>query len=99
MDVVLFLEGDKAHAYRLLRGVKNRFGATDELGVFQMTQGGLEAVPNPSKVFLAGRSSAPGVSSAGTPRFSLLSPLYEGVSSNLCYSLRLAILAWQHHVQ
>ncbi|HWQ12851.1 MAG TPA: DNA repair protein RadA [Roseiflexaceae bacterium] len=60
VDVVLYLEGERFHQYRLLRGVKNRFGSTDEVGVFEMTQGGLREVPNPSQVFLAERS-------AGTP--------------------------------
>ncbi|MFO7170818.1 MAG: DNA repair protein RadA [Chloroflexota bacterium] len=60
VDVVLYLEGERFHQYRLLRGVKNRFGSTDEVGVFEMTQRGLIEVPNPSQVFLAERS-------AGTP--------------------------------
>jgi DNA repair protein RadA/Sms len=60
VDVVLYLEGERFHQYRLLRGVKNRFGSTDEVGVFEMTQDGLREVPNPSQVFLAERS-------AGTP--------------------------------
>ncbi len=57
VDVVLYLEGERFHQYRLLRGVKNRFGSTDEVGVFEMTQGGLIEVPNPSQVFLAERST------------------------------------------
>lgn len=56
VDVVLYLEGERFHQYRLLRGVKNRFGSTDEVGVFEMTEGGLREVPNPSQVFLAERS-------------------------------------------
>ncbi len=55
VDTVLYLEGDRHHAYRLLRAVKNRFGATDEVGVFEMHDRGLVEVPNPSEVFLAGR--------------------------------------------
>ncbi len=55
VDTVLYLEGDRHHAYRLLRSVKNRFGATDEVGVFEMHDRGLVEVPNPSEVFLAGR--------------------------------------------
>ncbi len=55
VDTVLYLEGDRHHAYRLLRSVKNRFGATDEVGVFEMHERGLVEVPNPSEVFLAGR--------------------------------------------
>ncbi|HMO56874.1 MAG TPA: DNA repair protein RadA [Roseiflexaceae bacterium] len=57
VDVVLYLEGERFHQYRLLRGVKNRFGSTDEVGVFEMTQGGLREVTNPSQVFLAERST------------------------------------------
>ncbi len=57
VDVVLYLEGERFHQYRLLRGVKNRFGSTDEVGVFEMTEGGLREVSNPSQVFLAERSA------------------------------------------
>ncbi|MBV8548381.1 MAG: DNA repair protein RadA [Alphaproteobacteria bacterium] len=55
VDTVLYLEGDRGHQFRVLRGVKNRFGATDEIGVFEMTDKGLEEVPNPSALFLADR--------------------------------------------
>jgi DNA repair protein RadA/Sms len=54
-DAVLYLEGERYHTYRLLRGVKNRFGATHEIGVFEMHGEGLLEVPNPSAVFLADR--------------------------------------------
>jgi DNA repair protein RadA/Sms len=54
-DAVLYLEGERYHTYRLLRGVKNRFGATHEIGVFEMHGDGLLEVPNPSAVFLADR--------------------------------------------
>ncbi|XAR50696.1 Endopeptidase La [Bertholletia excelsa] len=53
VDVVLYMEGEKHSSHRLLRSVKNRFGATDELGVFEMSQGGLQAVSNPSEIFLS----------------------------------------------
>lgn len=56
VDVVLYLEGERYHNTRILRGVKNRFGAVDEIGVFEMTQKGLEELTNPSKLFLAERS-------------------------------------------
>lgn len=56
VDAVLYLEGDRFHQYRLLRGVKNRYGSTNEIGVFEMTQNGMHEVPNPSEVFLAERS-------------------------------------------
>lgn len=56
VDTVLYLEGDRSHAFRLLRTVKNRFGPTQELGVFEMQETGLAEVPNPSALFLAERS-------------------------------------------
>jgi DNA repair protein RadA/Sms len=55
VDTVLYLEGDRFHAYRLLRSVKNRFGATSEVGVFEMTAEGMMEVPNPSEAFLEER--------------------------------------------
>jgi len=55
VDTVLYLEGDRAHQYRLLRAAKNRYGSTNEVGVFEMTQEGLIDVPNPSEVFLSER--------------------------------------------
>jgi DNA repair protein RadA/Sms len=61
VDTVLYLEGDPFQAFRLLRSVKNRFGATNEVGVFEMQQRGLVEVPNPSEAFLAERVvNAPG---------------------------------------
>jgi DNA repair protein RadA/Sms len=56
VDVVLYLEGERFSSYRLLRGVKNRFGSTNEVGVFEMTGEGLIGVENPSEVFLAERA-------------------------------------------
>jgi DNA repair protein RadA/Sms len=56
VDVVLYLEGERFSSYRLLRGVKNRFGSTNEVGVFEMTDEGLIGVENPSEVFLAERA-------------------------------------------
>lgn len=60
VDVVVSLEGDPVHAYRLLRCSKNRFGSTDEVGVFEMTATGLSAVENPSAKFLEERRNVPG---------------------------------------
>jgi DNA repair protein RadA/Sms len=61
VDTVLYFEGGQHHAHRVVRAVKNRFGAVSELGVFEMTGGGLRPVPNPSRLFLAERAaSAPG---------------------------------------
>ena len=56
VDAVLYFEGDRSHHFRLLRGVKNRFGPTDEIGVFEMSATGLQQVSNPSELFLASRS-------------------------------------------
>src|ERR1700734_4470077 len=55
VDTVLYFEGERGHQFRILRAVKNRFGATDEIGVFEMTDTGLAEVPNPSALFLAER--------------------------------------------
>ncbi|HEX6975089.1 MAG TPA: DNA repair protein RadA, partial [Vicinamibacterales bacterium] len=61
VDTVLYFEGEKHHSHRVVRAVKNRFGAVSELGVFEMTSRGLKAVPNPSQLFLAERpANAPG---------------------------------------
>ena len=56
VDTVLYLEGDRHHAYRILRSVKNRFGSTNEIGVFEMRGTGLHEVANPSEIFLSERS-------------------------------------------
>lgn len=55
VDTVLYFEGDMNHSYRILRAVKNRFGATNELGIFEMRDGGLREVENPSEIFLEER--------------------------------------------
>ncbi|MBV9633494.1 MAG: DNA repair protein RadA [Methylobacteriaceae bacterium] len=65
VDAVVSFEGDSNHHFRILRAVKNRFGPTDEIGVFEMTGAGLAEVPNPSALFLAGRDA----SAAGTAVF------------------------------
>lgn len=67
VDTVLYLEGDRFQSYRLLRSVKNRFGATSEVGVFEMRERGMAEVPNPSEAFLAERLvNAPGSAIAVT---------------------------------
>jgi DNA repair protein RadA/Sms len=58
VDAVLYFEGERGHHFRVLRAVKNRFGPTDEIGVFEMTGKGLAEVANPSALFLGDRSSA-----------------------------------------
>lgn len=60
VDTVIYLEGERYHDLRIMRAVKNRFGAASELGVFEMSDKGLREVENPSKVFLEGRTHAPG---------------------------------------
>lgn len=70
VDTVLYMEGEKNASYRILRGVKNRFGATDEIGVFEMTSEGMKEVANPSAHMISGRAKdAPG---------SVISCLVEG---------------------
>ena len=70
VDTVLYLEGDERYDHRILRSVKNRFGATNEVGVFHMTSAGLDEVENPSELFLAERTA----NTAGTAIF----PSMEG---------------------
>ncbi|NIQ91819.1 MAG: DNA repair protein RadA, partial [Deltaproteobacteria bacterium] len=61
VDTVLYFEGDRNHIFRILRAVKNRFGSTNEIGVFEMKDQGLDEVANPSAVFLSERpANAPG---------------------------------------
>lgn len=66
VDTVLYLEGDANNFYRLLRGFKNRFGSTDEIGVFEMTSGGMKEVANPSAALLEELSENPGAIIAAT---------------------------------
>ena len=68
VDAVLYFEGERGHQFRILRAVKNRFGPTDEIGVFEMTDAGLAEVPNPSALFLAGRTQG-SASASGTVVF------------------------------
>lgn len=61
VDCVMYFEGESAHNYRILRAAKNRFGSTNEIGVFEMADDGLKEIPNPSEMLLAGRPThAPG---------------------------------------
>lgn len=76
VDVVLYLEGDRFGAFRILRGVKNRFGSTNEVGIFEMTSGGLLEVENPSEIMISKRAAAaPG---------SVIFPAIEGTRPLLC---------------
>ena len=76
VDAVLYFEGERGHHFRVLRAVKNRFGPTDEIGVFEMTGKGLAEVANPSELFLGDRDSA----APGTAVFAGL----EGTRPLLC---------------
>ena len=66
VDTVLYFEGERQHIYRILRSVKNRFGSTNEIGVFEMKTHGLEEVPNPSALFLSERPEGQVAGSAVT---------------------------------
>jgi DNA repair protein RadA/Sms len=57
VDTVLYFEGDRGHAYRIIRTIKNRFGSTNEIGVFTMTDSGLSEIDNPSELFLSERTA------------------------------------------
>lgn len=74
VDTVLFLEGEQHHAFRILSASKNRFGPIDEIGVFEMTEKGMEEVKNPSRQFISGRISAAG---------SVVVPILEGTRTVL----------------
>jgi len=80
VDVVLYLEGERYSSYRLLRGVKNRFGSAAEVGVFEMTEEGLMEVDNPSALFLSGRG-AEAVGSAVTATMEGSRPLLVEVQA------------------
>jgi DNA repair protein RadA/Sms len=78
VDTVLYFEGERSHQYRVLRAVKNRFGGTDEIGVFAMGANGLEEVANPSSLFLTNREDGQSVSGA------VVFPALEGTRPVLC---------------
>lgn len=87
VDTVLYFEGDEHHAYRILRAVKNRFGSTNEMGIFEMKQSGLKGVLNPSEMFLEERSTnVPG---------STIVPLWKEQDH---YSLKSKRLLHQQHL-
>ena len=97
VDAVLYFEGERGHQFRILRAVKNRFGATDEIGVFEMTGSGLNEVANPSALFLGDRSGlAPGAAVfagiEGTRP--LLSEIQALVSPSSYGSPRRAVVGW-----
>lgn len=98
VDTVLYFEGDRGHQFRILRAVKNRFGATDEIGVFEMTEKGLSEVPNPSALFLAERRG----NIAGSTVFAgvegsrpLLVEIQVLISNNVSgYAPKRAVIGW-----
>ncbi|MDB5513238.1 MAG: repair protein RadA [Enterovirga sp.] len=97
VDCVASFEGESAHHFRILRAAKNRFGPTDEIGVFEMTDRGLAEVPNPSELFLAGRDLA----TPGTAVFAgmegtrpLLVEIQALVSPTSLGTPRRAVVGW-----
>jgi len=97
VDAVVSFEGDTGHHFRILRAVKNRFGPTDEIGVFEMTDRGLAEVSNPSELFLAGRDLA----TAGTAVFAgmegtrpLLVEIQALVAPSSLGTPRRAVVGW-----
>jgi DNA repair protein RadA/Sms len=107
VDTVLYFEGERGHQFRILRAVKNRFGATDEIGVFEMSDRGLVEVPNPSALFLADRANADaepseeGGQTAGAAVFAgiegtrpLLVEVQALVAPSLLGTPRRAVVGW-----
>src|SRR5436853_65339 len=105
VDTVLYFEGERGHQFRILRAVKNRFGATDEIGVFEMSDRGLVEVPNPSALFLADRddpaNSEGGGRATGAAVFAgiegtrpLLVEVQALVAPSLLGTPRRAVVGW-----
>ncbi|MGY8986754.1 MAG: magnesium chelatase domain-containing protein, partial [Sphingomonadales bacterium] len=97
VDTVLYFEGDRGHQFRILRSVKNRFGGTDEIGVYEMTGLGLEEVSNPSSLFLADRTAE----TTGSAVFAgmegsrpLLVEIQALVAPSLAANPRRAVVGW-----
>jgi len=97
VDTVLYFEGDRGHPFRILRSVKNRFGATDEIGVFEMAADGLREVANPSELFLGDRET----DSPGTAVFAgvegtrpLLVEIQALVAPTALGTPRRAVVGW-----
>jgi DNA repair protein RadA/Sms len=100
VDAVLSFEGEGAHHFRILRAVKNRFGPTDEIGVFEMTGGGLKEVANPSALFLSERD----LGAPGTAVFAgiegtrpLLVEIQALVAPTTLGTPRRAVVGWDHN--
>ena len=100
VDAVLYFEGERGHQFRILRAVKNRFGPTDEIGVFEMTDGGLLEVANPSALFLGDRDED-GAPETGTAVFAgmegtrpLLVEIQALVAPSSFSTPRRAVVGW-----
>ncbi len=98
VDSVLHFEGDRSHHFRILRGIKNRFGATDEIGVFEMTSNGLNQISNPSELFLTERENEV----AGTAVFAAIEgsrPLLVEIEALVAHSTlaspRRNVVGWE----
>lgn len=100
VDTVLYFEGDRSHQFRILRAVKNRFGPTDEIGVFEMAEQGLIEVSNPSELFLSQRSedaTGSAVLAALEGTRPLLVEVQALVAPSSLASPRRAVLGWDHN--
>jgi DNA repair protein RadA/Sms len=100
VDTVLYFEGDRGHQFRILRAVKNRFGATDEIGVFEMSDMGLKEVANPSAIFLAERQGNISGSCvfAGIEGSRPVLVEIQALVSNTSYpSPKRAVVGWDHN--
>jgi DNA repair protein RadA/Sms len=100
VDTVLYFEGDRGHQFRILRAVKNRFGPTDEIGVFEMSDKGLREVANPSRLFMGSRETA----TAGSAVFAgmegtrpLLMEVQALVSPSVLGNPRRAVVGIDHN--
>ncbi len=98
VDTVLYFEGERGHQFRIMRAVKNRYGPTDEIGVFEMSDAGLIEVANPSSLFLAERDGAP---ASGTAVFAgiegsrpLLVEIQALVADSPLGTPRRAVVGW-----
>ncbi len=100
VDTVLYFEGDRSHQFRILRAVKNRFGPTDEIGVFEMAQQGLIEVANPSELFLSQRHegvAGSAVLAALEGTRPLLVEVQALVAPSSLGTPRRAVLGWDHN--
>ncbi|MDH5721719.1 MAG: DNA repair protein RadA [Alphaproteobacteria bacterium] len=100
VDTVLYFEGDRNHQFRILRAVKNRFGPTDEIGVFEMVREGLSEVANPSALFLEQRAedtAGSAVLAALEGTRPLLVEVQALVAPSTLASPRRAVLGWDHN--